>query len=201
MGHSKAVVNFLDLPGVYPASKRGPHSTSPSNPITTARLVINLSSPEPNDDDAMSLKLPTGFTQLMRATALPKSHISSVTRQLHKRFLSPFQPVEHASPRIPSLLRQSTSSTRLSLASLAKTPSRPVPSLRPSRRPVSFLRSFSTTRQNSIRSTYFPRNNGGGGSGGPRRPGFFRKLTIYIDSLPSMYIVSPSTVSLSHLPG
>lgn len=119
----------------------------------------------------MSFRLPVSLTQVLRHTITPPKQV------LPSRFFSS-QPV-YRSPR-PCL------------SSVAR---RPIPILLPVPRSTptptgsfSFLRSFSTTRQNMMRPNYFPRS---GRSGGPSpKAGFFRRLLIRLESYPHTYIVS-----------
>ena len=139
----------------------------------------------------MSLKLPGLLSQLARS---PLCRVTGQVpgRTLPQRFFTSTTQNSSSSSsiRIPSFLSRQPFKSTLGATSLA--PSTPRTQLTINRGPMSFLRSFSTTRNSLIRSTYFPRNNGGSSAGGgPRRPGFFRRMALYIDGLPSMYIVSP----------
>jgi len=120
----------------------------------------------------MSLRLPISLTQVLRHTITPPK------QTLPSRFFSS-QPV-YRSPQ-PCFSSVARRPIPLSLQ-VPRSTSKPTGSF-------SFLRSFSTTRQNMMRPNYFPRS---GRSGGPApKAGFFRRLLIRLESYPHTYIVSP----------
>jgi hypothetical protein len=131
----------------------------------------------------MSFRLPVSFTQLLRHT------ITTPKQALPSRFLSS-QPV-YRSPQ-PCLSSVTRRPNPLSLQLPRASPSKPTG-------PYSFLRSFSTTRQNMMRPNYFPRSSRSGGGGPAPKAGFFRRLLIRLESFPHTYIVSLS-LSCIHLP-
>jgi hypothetical protein len=121
----------------------------------------------------MSFRLPVSLTQVLRHTITPPK------QALPSRFFTS-QPV-YRSPQ-PCLSSVARRPIPLSLQ-VPRSTSKPTGSF-------SFLRSFSTTRQNMIRPNYFPRS-GRSGSGGPApKAGFFRRLLIRLESYPHTYIVS-----------
>lgn len=126
----------------------------------------------------MSFRLPISLTQVLRHTITPPK------QTLPSRFFSS-QPVYRSSQSCFSSVARRPIPLSIQVA---RSTSKPTGSF-------SFLRSFSTTRQNMMRPNYFPRS---GRSGGPApKAGFFRRLLIRLESYPHTYIVSLPSPSIS----
>jgi len=163
-------LNFLGL-RVFNRTIRHITIVSGSYTQSPTTLYINLRLGQERKTGNMSFRLPISFTQVLRHTITPPK------QALPSRFFCS-RPV-YRSPR-PCLSSVARRPIPLTLPVPRSTP-KPTGSF-------SFLRSFSTTRQNMMRPNYFPRS---GRSGGPSpKAGFFRRLLIRLESYPHTYIVS-----------